>query len=434
MKRFSKLLILSAVLLFPVLQISGQTSQKEIFNNIRQTAGVYCNYPVPVNPVYTTPPAGYVPFYISHYGRHGSRWLCSAEDYTESLRIFREASENNALTSKGEDVYYRLKKIAENARGRAGDLSPLGVKQHRGISERMFESFPEVFAGRKRIDCRSTQVPRCILSMCAFSERLKELNPQLEITRVATRRDDYMLDTYDTPAEVKYRSNKKSEEKKGYDSLKKKYSDASRFTNMLFKKDGFTDTLNMPSLMRRMWRVASIMQDVDINISLYDIFTKEELFRLWQIQNTSHYLFNGPASGNSVILSSSIPLLRNILDSADMVINGKLDLAASLKFGHDVYLMPLAGLLNLKNCDAEESDPYKIYTKWANFQISPMAGNIQMIFFRKKGSDDILVKFMLNEREVAVKGLKSEIKPYYHWKDVKEYYANRIKTICEEQM
>lgn len=31
-----------------------------------------------------------------------------------------------------------------------------------------------------------------------------------------------------------------------------------------------------------------------------------------------------------------------------------------------------------------------------------MPGNIQLIFFRKKTSNDILVKFMLNEREVLI--------------------------------
>ena len=49
-----------------------------------------------------------------------------------------------------------------------------------------------------------------------------------------------------------------------------------------------------------------------------------------------------------------------------------------------------------------------------------MAGNIQIVFFRNK-SGDVLVKFMLNEREVKVP-VTTDCAPFYHWKDVKDYY------------
>ena len=42
----------------------------------------------------------------------------------------------------------------------------------------------------------------------------------------------------------------------------------------------------------------------------------------------------------------------------------------------------------------------KISIGMSDFKIVPMAANVQLIFFSKKGSDDILVKFMLNEKEV----------------------------------
>ena len=61
----------------------------------------------------------------------------------------------------------------------------------------MYCSFPEIFStadGRLcRIRARSTLVPRCILSMAAFNERLKELNPAISTTRDASERYiDYM--------------------------------------------------------------------------------------------------------------------------------------------------------------------------------------------------------------------------------------------------
>ena len=55
-------------------------------------------------------------------------------------------------------------------------------------------------------------------------------------------------------------------------------------------------------------------------------------------------------------------------------------------------------------------------------KIIPMAANIQMVFYRKNGSDDILVKFMLNENETTVPDVKTDCPPYYHWSDLRVFY------------
>ena len=51
----------------------AQTSKKEIFKDINRTGSNYFAYPGPTAKKLTKAPAGYAPFYISHYGRHGSR-------------------------------------------------------------------------------------------------------------------------------------------------------------------------------------------------------------------------------------------------------------------------------------------------------------------------------------------------------------------------
>ena len=51
-----------------------------------------------------------------------------------------------------------------------------------------------------------------------------------------------------------------------------------------------------------------------------------------------------------------------------------------------------------------------------------MAGNVQIVFFRnKKNADDVIVKFMLNERETSIP-VDTDIAPFYHWNDVKAFY------------
>ena len=54
----------------------------------------------------------------------------------------------------------------------------------------------------------------------------------------------------------------------------------------------------------------------------------------------------------------------------------------------------------------------------------------QFVFYRKKGSDDILVKVLLNERETKLP-VQSDVAPYYHWKDVELYYRNKLEALRE---
>ena len=67
----------------------------------------------------TPPPEGYVPFYISHYGRHGSRYL-SHERELEAVDLLEEAAAANKLTDDGLELLKRLRKIKEAHNGMMG--------------------------------------------------------------------------------------------------------------------------------------------------------------------------------------------------------------------------------------------------------------------------------------------------------------------------
>ena len=95
----------------------------------------------------------------------------------------------------------------------------------------------------------------------------------------------------------------------------------------------------------------------------------------------------------------------------------------SLRFGHDIPLMGLLALMRIDNCFVEEYDLNELHKKWCDFKIIPMASNLQMVFYKSKGDEPILVKFLLNEREVGIP-LSSDLYPYYRWDDVKDYYES----------
>ena len=55
-----------------------------------------------------------------------------------------------------------------------------------------------------------------------------------------------------------------------------------------------------------------------------------------------------------------------------------------------------------------------------------MAANIQFVFYRRnKKENDIIFKVLLNENEATLP-LKTDIAPYYHWKDFREFYLKKL--------
>ena len=114
-------------------------------------------------------------------------------------------------------------------------------------------------------------------------------------------------------------------------------------------------------------------------------------------------------------------MLKNILDSADEAIKDP-SIASTLRFGHDGNVIPLAAILRLNDCNVAVSQPEEVYKVWSDYKIVPMAGNIQIIFYKKKDSDkDILVKFLLNEKEARIP-VETDTYPYYSWEKVRKYY------------
>lgn len=420
-----KRLILSISSLLALCSLTAQTTREETLSDLGRTGGVYYAYPEEV-PALTPAPKGYKPVYVSHYGRHGSRYLISDNDYNSVRRLLADARDKNALTPLGLDVLARIDSLMLETAGRGGDLSPLGVRQHKSIAARMAKTYPQIFKSRNAsLSARSTLVPRCILSMAAFCESLKEQNPSLSIDRESSNRYMPYL-CYHFPEHGKYTIDGKWKEQ--YRKFKTAHTNPDRLIASLFSDSAYVDiNINPSDLMWGLYWIASDAQNTETSPSFYDIFTPDELFDLWQSFNYVFYVNDGAFGGNgSLMTDNAHPLIENIVESADKALaSGKP--TADLRFGHDGNLIPLAAALHLKDCDLVTSSPADFYKYFSDWKIAPMAGNIQIIFFRnEKNPKDILVKFLLNERETAIP-LATASFPYYPWEDVRDFLLKEIE-------
>ncbi len=419
-------------LLITALTVSAQTARQEIKENIYRSGSNYYAYPGPKQQTLTEAPKGYVPYYISHYGRHGSRHLIGDGDYNNALKPLMRADSLNKLTEFGKDVLRRVKTIDRDADKRHGELTLLGAQQHQGIGHRMYERFPEVFKGKTNIDAKSTVVIRCILSMENALQELKSLNPQLQILHDASEHDMWYLNFNDRKLN---RKKMPEEVRKAYDEFCKRHEKHDRVMNLIFNDENYwKNEVNAQSLNYHLFKLASNLQSTELRhtMTLYDIFNEEEVYENWLQTNAWWYINYGPCPLNGGVSPySQRNLLRMMIQEADSCLKLSHP-GATLRYGHEVCVMPLACLLEMDNCGKQVADLERLADEgWHNYDIFPMACNVQLIFYKpKKGKGDILVKALLNENETTLP-LKAVTGPYYKWTDFRDYFMRKLNSYVE---
>lgn len=412
-----------------------------------QMGSNYYAYPTPTAK-YTKAPAGYKPFYLSHYGRHGSRFHQPADHYHALYNTLAKADSAGKLTDLGKSLLERAKFLDKYAAPRAGDLTQLGVAQHQGIAKRMVKNFPELFKNNAYIEAYASTSTRCVVSMAAFLEELRAQKPKVEIHQESGK---YLM-SFISPLDfgkIIGESNTPAWQKEN----EKLYShvDPTRMMRAIFNDSNYIKkNVDAGDLFSKIYEIGNSLQgSPEIEFSFDDLWTDEDLAARWHAQNAWWYsvLGNNPFAKKQG-LDNARPLLKNVLDVADKVIaadtvkpskNAPKKTAATLRFGHDTVIFPFAVLLQLENgtqnTGIETADMENLHKVWRDYEISPMAANVQFVFYKssKKGAP-ILVKVMLNEIEQKLpvncerKDERRETRdcpaaPYYRWEDVKEFYG-----------
>ncbi len=348
--------------------------------------GVYYAYPV-TQTLLDKAPVGYEPFYISHYGRHGSRWVTSDERY---LWVNRHFEDRSNLTPLGKSVRSRLARIWKNAKGNGGRLTPLGGRQHRDIARRMYHNFPQVFTPKSHVTARSSTADRCRASMLNFLDELQKAAGLPPIEPV-TRKEDMAWIAYASPEQL---------------ALENRIKIPLKFTPDRFVKALFIDVSKIEDpekLVKEIHYIASDMQDVELDISLYDIFTPAEFEAVYDWNNERMTLANGNNPQNEGIPDrSAVSLWQRIEADADAAI-ARGGVGADLRFGHDTSLYRLLTLMQVDT------------SRMPMDELLPMAANLQLIFYRN-AQGHVVLQMLHNEHTL---GFRS-------WDELKRQVGERI--------
>ena len=373
---------------------------------------VYRAYPTPTGN-YTPVPKGYNPVFLSHYGRHGSRFLTEENRYTYLLQEL----ENHALTDMGKEMLEGTRIAWQQAKGRGGDLTQTGEEQHAQIAHRMFRHFPSLFRKEHHVRVFSSTSRRCMMSMMAFCDRLKECAPRLTLHKDVCEGNMRFM-SYTTPEQRALTKDSSDLACQAYLNFRQKTARPLPFLSRIFLHP---DEIAEPyRFMEQMYFLAQDMQNCGRPTELLRFFTADDLLSVWLIKNCEMYLANGDSP-----LSRDIPaqcadsLLSHIIQDAEEALGTKSH-SVTLRFGHDTQLLKLLTRMGITECCPAVQCTDDICIFWQDFHNAPMAANLQLIFYRNR-QRDILLRLLLNEEEVHL-ALPSSTAPYYPWEEVKKLW------------
>ena len=388
----------------------------------------------------TKAPEGFIPVYVSHYGRHGSRHDISSSTVDQAVQILSKADSLGQLTEAGRELLSKVGAIAEEHVGMGGELTPRGGREHQQLAARMVWRFPEVFVPGRDVKAVASTVQRCIVSMGNFTASLKGQVPGLVLELTSGERYSPVI----RPGEGGNSSNagsrgngnqgrgagnngsgQRSGGGPGRNSEPLK-GDYSAFLSKVFVNKN-APGIDHNVLLRSVYKAGCMCQDLDfLGLDIFrTYFTTDELYSLWEQENSSLYgRWGNSVESGGTYGQKALPLLEDIINKADAAMSD-VNRAADLRFGHDMGYMALCCLLGI---DSREGGSYRTSeasSHWFSFDIVPMAANIQFIFYRN-ASGKVLVKVLRNEEEVLIPGLSPVEGPYYDWSVFKNKFVDLL--------
>ena len=325
------------------------------------------------------------------------------------------------MTPRGKKLYEDFMAFYQVPLMNMGDLSRLGWQQHTEIARIMYEQFPEVFKDGGDVLARASTSQRAIVSMNAFTVSLQKQAPKLNIEMNSLHTNLPATNPGATPREIAKSYAGEIIVPESINDFRDRMTDYDGILGKLFTDRSFLEEMGgRREFVYELFNLWAGYHNYDESDWLEDIFTKEQLLSEWEGENYSHYI------GHTRNKYRMIVLLDDIIDCADESIeNGSYK--AHLRFGHDTVVNAFIALLNI-NGEGHEADKPEDVKYWFQNYNTPMAANLQFVFYRAKKNPEILFKLLRNGSEISLPQIQPVEGPYYKWTDFKTWAASVKKA------
>lgn len=414
----------------------------------------------------TAAPKGYEAFYISHYGRHGSRYPYTATVATALLDMLHEAGEKENLSEYGNGLMTRLELFMEKAGNHIGELTDLGRQQQYRLAGEMAERYPQAFRKGAVVTAQASSSPRSILSMASFCTALARKCPSIRIDQFQGFAETQATapNMGRNPLRIKGPGLGNPYRESPAEFMQRRFPE---FTETVLGKM-FRDPYaalgdrDVQYLMDHIYMLIGGMNSLPdgVRMDFSDIATPETLARMWELDNYQRFC------EYIVYTASCCSVFKDIIERADARLalldsaagkhegraegraegrtegkaEGKAEgraEGADLRFGHDHVLMSLLMIADIDSFGELPENPDELGLVFQTFR-SPMAANLHFVFYRpKNGRGPILTGLSLNGQPARLSALDKELglspdeSGFYRWDDVKAWFEKRFSQLCE---
>ncbi len=373
-------------------------------------------YPADIKPA--AYPDTLVPVMINHVGRHGARYPASATHTRQLLAALHRADSLGTITPTGRQLLALATKVNAESQNRWGALDSLGCAEQRAIATRMLRNFAPAFKGA-RVHAISSYSPRAMMSMYEYTNQLDRLDNSLEFTTTTGRQNSPLMRPFDLDAEYKA-LRKGTELTDPYQVYFLEHCPTAPITRALGDGYPFANDKERQELSLTEYYVVAGCRAMMIDPDAKRFFTVAEANALWSCFNLRQYLQWTATTISRVPADMATALVQDIIDTTDAFLASPADgTAVRLRFGHAETLMPLLSLLHLPGCYYMTNYFDTVALHWCDFDIVPMAANLQIIIFKSTVSGRIYARVDLNERPVAAIPGSDVIYPA--WKELRGY-------------
>lgn len=411
MNRFLKLLVIGLICVAPSV-MSGADPMATDYP-VDDCLGSAKPYPAQEEP--STYPDSLTPVFVNHVGRHGARYLSSAKTTVELTAFLNRADSAGVLAPLGKELLSLARYVADISHNRWGALDSLGMAEQRGIASRMFLAFPKLFINGK-VNAISSYSPRCVMSMYEFTHQLDRLNNRVELYTASGHQTSPLMRPFDVDKSyIEWSASKEWDAP--YNMFFETTAPASPARRLLTDPD-FLSNKEALDMSWTEYKVLVGLPAMGMAIDLEKYFTRAELNSLWACENLGHYLRRTATTLSAEPALIASDLLLDLITTTDAAVAGGNRFNVELRFGHAETLMPLLSLMRLRGCYYMTNYFDTVGLHWKDFDVVPMAANLQMILFRTD-KDGWCVRFDLNERALPLFPDSTQI--YIPWEDAREY-------------
>lgn len=376
-------------------------------------------------------PDGYAPVYTESVARHGSRALSSLKYDDLTLQLWELAEAERALTPLGAKLGPAVRDLmAANREVGYGNLSGLGVTEHRRMGARVAERVPSLFDSIARdggsITVTSSGVDRAVDSAVNFAEGLVAVRPDVADTVAPVGVDVALLYFHDSDtAYLDYEEN----DPRLHAAVQQIHDlprtrEVARHMMLALYTESFVNRLAAGefSLVDRGKGKERVENEVDAADMLYNTYiitpgmaqegdwdfarfiSEDDLQWMAYLNDAEDFYAKGPGfSGENVTYEMATVLRDEFLRGLAAHTTVGASAGADFRFAHAETVIPFAALLELPG-STEQQPTDTLYTyannPWRGALVSPMAANIQWDVFTDAAGKSI-VRMLYNERETA---------------------------------